>query len=117
LRRISQGGKMNRKRWVLLATAFLIACTAVPLYAGEYAHSLGLSFKVAYHDYKEINEPESFKSTEAGFLPGIQLSYTYLGVKNPFYGRRARPISTAPLKPGRLSKRRPTTGLILGRRI
>jgi len=78
---------MKRKRWMLLATALLIVCPAVPLYAGEYPHSLSVGFKVAYHEYKEINEPEPFKSTEAGFLPGIQLSYTYQGVKNPFYGR------------------------------
>lgn len=75
------------KRWRFIATAFLITFTAVPLYAGEYAHSLGVSLKYAYHDYKEINEPESFKSNETGFLPGIHLSYTYPGIRNPLYGR------------------------------
>lgn len=78
---------MKSKRWMFLATAFLITFTALPSYAGEYTHSLGVGLKYAYHDYKEINEPESFKSNETGLLPCIHLSDTYQGIKNPFYGR------------------------------
>ncbi len=78
---------MKNQAWVFLATGFWVIFAGAPLYAGEYAHSLGASFKAAYHDYKEINEPEWFKSDEKGFLPGIHLNYVYRGVKNPFYGR------------------------------
>lgn len=75
------------KRWMVISTAFLITFAAIPLYAGQYAHSLGVSFKYSYRDYKEINEPEWFKSNEAGFLPGIHVSYSYAGIKNPLYVR------------------------------
>ena len=71
----------------MFLAAFLITFPSIPSYAGEYAHSLGLSLKYGYHEYKEINEPESFKSNESGFLPGIHLSYTYQAMQNPFYGR------------------------------
>ncbi len=74
-------------RSILILASFAIIFSGLPLYAGESSHSLGVGFKVAYHDYKEINEPEPFKSTEAGFLPGIQFNYTYRGIGNPFYGR------------------------------
>ena len=77
------------KRWMIISTAFLIAFTANwnPLYAGEYANSLGVGLKNSYHDYKEINEPDWFKSNETGYLPGIHLSYNYRGIKTPLYAR------------------------------
>jgi hypothetical protein len=78
---------MNSKRWIPFSTIFLIISAAGPLCGAEHAHSLGVSLKFAYHDYKEINEPDWFKSDEKGVLPGIHCSYAYQGMKNPFYGR------------------------------
>ena len=78
---------MGITRHIFILAVFATIFTGLPLYAGEYPHSLGVDFKVAYHDYKEINEAESFKSDEKGFLPGIHLNYTYRGIKNPFYAR------------------------------
>jgi hypothetical protein len=39
--------------------------------------SLEFGFMYYYYDYKEINEPPPFKSTESGWLPGIYLSYDH----------------------------------------
>jgi hypothetical protein len=75
------------KRITIALLTFFIFFIAKPLYAGERPHSLGISFKYAYHDYKETNEPEWFKSNETGFLPGIQITYNYEGIKNPLYLR------------------------------
>jgi len=80
-------GKEMLKKWVVISILISLAFPAFPLFAGESPHSLEANFKASYHDYKEIDLPEPFKSQEKGFLPGMNLRYNYRGTKIPVYGR------------------------------
>lgn len=50
--------------------------TSARIYDTRFS-SLEFGIMYYYYDYKEVNEPPPFKSTESGWLPGIYLGYEY----------------------------------------
>jgi len=52
------------------------SATSARSYDTRYS-SLEFGLIYYYYDYKEVNEPPPFKSTESGWLPGIYLGYEY----------------------------------------
>jgi len=52
------------------------SATSARIYDPRYS-SLEFGIMYYYYDYKEVNEPPPFKSTESGWLPGIYLGYEY----------------------------------------
>jgi len=52
------------------------SATSARIYDTRYS-SLEFGIMYYYYDYKEVNEPPPFKSTESGWLPGLYLGYEY----------------------------------------